>query len=62
MLMIVGALFLLIVVIALLPMGFECSHCGRRRSLLTRLMSLNEEMCDDCVDIVNKEIREKMSD
>lgn len=61
-LMIMGVLILLLVVLALLPMGFKCAHCGKRRSLITRLMSLDGDICNDCVDVTNREIREKMSD
>ncbi|AYN29719.1 hypothetical protein D8682_23755 [Buttiauxella sp. 3AFRM03] len=61
MLMITGVLMLLLVAHALLPMGFECAHCGKRRSLFSRLMSLDGDICDDCVDVTNREIREKKS-
>lgn len=60
--MIAGFLILILVALALLPMGFECSHCGKRRSLISSLMSLDGDICNDCIDVTNREIREKMSD
>ncbi len=46
--------------ILLLPF-FPCTHCGRRRSLLGRFCALDKDICDNCIDIINQEIRDKRS-
>lgn len=60
--MIAGVLIVFLVVLALLPMVFACRYCGKRRSLISRLISLEGDICEECVDVTNREIREKMSD
>lgn len=62
MLTIAGVLIVCLPVLALLPVGFACVYCGKRRSLISRLMSPEGDICEECVDVTNREIREKMSD
>lgn len=39
------------------PFGNKCLHCGKHRPPLHWLCSLDNEYCDDCLDMMNEEIR-----
>lgn len=40
-------------------LGRKCLFCGKRRSLVNWLCSLDNDYCDDCLDKENDEIRHK---
>jgi hypothetical protein len=37
----------------------RCERCNRKRGIFSRLLGLDKDYCDDCLPIVNQEIREK---
>ncbi|OYM15174.1 hypothetical protein CI752_06405 [Klebsiella pneumoniae subsp. pneumoniae] len=37
----------------------KCARCNKKRGVLDRLFGLDKEFCDDCLMVVNQEIREK---
>jgi len=61
MIYILVAIALLIAGITLFLPVSPCSRCRKRRSLLVRFISLDNAICDDCLDIINQEIRNKRS-
>ena len=36
----------------------KCARCNKKRGVLDRLFGLDKEFCDDCLMVVNQEIRE----
>lgn len=57
-------IFMLMVSIALVtgvlvPLFWRCRMCHKRRSLVSRCFALDSELCNGCVDTLNREIREK---
>lgn len=59
-LMFTGQFILAILVVLLVPVR-HCQHCQKRRSLLSCFISLDKDVCDDCIDIINQEIKDKRS-
>ena len=37
----------------------RCAGCNRKRGVISRLFGLDKEYCDNCLLILNQEIREK---
>lgn len=37
----------------------RCARCNRKRGLLERLLSFDNELCDECLFDIDEEIREK---
>ncbi|MBW5980042.1 hypothetical protein CF033_24255 [Klebsiella michiganensis] len=37
----------------------RCARCNKKRGVLDRIFGLDKEFCDDCLMVVNQEIREK---
>lgn len=55
---------LLTIVLALCPfppLARKCQHCGKMRPPVSWITSLDKSYCDDCLDVQNKEIRDKKS-
>jgi hypothetical protein len=36
----------------------RCARCNKKRGVLDRIFGLDKEFCDDCLMVVNQEIRE----
>lgn len=52
--------FFMLTMFSPLPMlGRKCLYCGKRRPLLNWLCSIEKDYCDDCLDKMNDEIRQK---
>ena len=37
----------------------RCARCNKKRSLLERWLSFDNELCDECLFDIDEEIREK---
>lgn len=52
----------ILTVLAFSPLSLfsrRCQHCGKKRSAAARFTSLDKNYCDDCLDVLNQEIRDK---
>jgi|GEM_PF-4411758 len=57
--LIVFCLFIVILVICIIPVGFKCEVCGKKRGLLARLFSEERDFCDECIHQICRHVREK---